>query len=333
MTLVNSTGRVAAFYLAKGSDNEFSDAAMQEVNLSSEGYPRYTVYEVADASKRYIKDNEAPTFQEDQGISDWQTLTPATIQYAGGRIYLSSALTSGHAVRVHSGHYYTVAQCLGAKDWKLDMSWATEKCVHLGDSTPAACLLNKEWTATVNAYWALTQATLTTTGGNDNSHVTLTHEPGGTAGNAYDLVLTDPGAEQADEVVSVSGTTITVSLASSAVPAITTTANQLVDALATSDAVLALGITAQIKSGEDGTGIVATLAHPDGHLTGGLDAEDLTSETAKLIGIFYVNYSSDQRYEGYCIIEKNSITIDPGKLVNQSLTLQSCGTPLYWRES
>ncbi|MCK9568631.1 hypothetical protein M0R72_06800 [Candidatus Pacearchaeota archaeon] len=333
MALVNSTGKVAAFYLAKGTGSAYSDEAMSEVNLSAEGYPRYTVYQVTDDTKRYIKDNAAVVFQEDQGITDWQTLTPAEVQYAGGRIFLSSALTSGHAVRVHSGNYYTYAKCLGAKDWRLDMSWVTEKSMCLGDSVPSASLIHKDWTATVGAYWPLTQATLTTSGGDANSHITLTHEPGGTDGNDYELVLVDPGVENATADVSVTGTTITVTLASSAVPAITTTALELVAALSTADAVSNLKITAALAGAETGVGIVAALASPNGALTGGLDATDLTSETAKLIAIFYDTYSSDRRYEGYAVIKGNSITIDPGKLIEQSLTLESCGTPLYFRES
>ena len=332
MTLVNTTGKVAAFYYATGT-NDYSEEAMQEVNLSSEGYPRYTVYEVAAGAKRYARDDAAIVFQHDGGTGAWATLTPSVTQYAGCRIFLSSALTSGHAVRVLSGKYYTVAQCLGASDWKLDMSWATEKSMLLGDSVPTANLLHKDWSATVGAYWPLTQATLTTSGGNANSHITLTHEPGGTVGNAIDLVLTDPGAEQANEVVSVSGNTITVSLASSAVPAITTTASQLVDALMTSDAVLARGVTATIKATEDGTGIVATLAHPNGHLTGGLDGTDLLAPTAKVVAIFYDTYSSDRRYEGFAVFKGNSISLDPGKLIKQSLTMESAGSPLYYRES
>jgi hypothetical protein len=174
---------------------------------------------------------------------------------------------------------------------------------------------------------------LTTTGGNENSHITLTHEPGGTDGNDYELVLVDPGVENTTADVSVTGTTITVTLASSAVPAITTTASQLVAALSTADAVSNLKITAALAGAETGVGIVAALASPNGALTGGLDATDLTSETAKLIAILYDTYSSDRRYEGYAVIKGNSITIDPGKLIEQSLTLESCGTPLYFRES
>jgi len=332
MTLVNSTGKVAAFYYATGT-NSYTEETMQEVNLSAEGYPRYTVYEVTSAAKRYARDDVAIVFQEDQGTSTWQTLTPSVTQYAGCRIFLSTALTSGHAVRVLSGSYYTVSQCMGASDWRLDMSWVTEKSMHLGDSVPSANLIHKDWSATVGAYWPLTQATLTTSGGNDNSHITLTHEPGGTVGNAIDLVLTDPGAEQADEIVTVSGNTITVSLANSVVPAISTTASQLVEALSASDAVLGLGVTAKLAGSETGVGIVAALAHPNGHLTGGLDGTDLLAPTAKIVAIFYDTYSSDRRYEGFGVIKGNSINLDPGKLIKQSLTMESCGSPLYYRES
>jgi len=275
----------------------------------------------------------APVFQQDQGTSTWITLTPAEVQYAGGRIFLSTPLASGVSVRVHSGKYYTVKQCLGASDWRLDMSWQTEKAMKLGDSVPSTSLIHKDWTATVGAYWALTQAAFTSTGGNANSHITLTHEPGGTPGNNYELVLVDPHTLQADETVSVSGNVITVTLASSSVPAITTTAAQLVDALMACDAVLALGITAKVKDGETGAGIVAAIASPNGKLTGGLDAVDLLAPTAKVVAIFYEDYSNDKRYEGFAVFKSNSISLDPGKLIKQSLTMESCGSPLYYRDS
>lgn len=332
MVLVNSTGKVAAFYLAKGdTDNDLSNEAMSEVNLSSEGYPRYTVYEITDATKRYLKDNVAPVFEQDQGTSTWITLTPSVIQYAGSRIFLSSALTSGTAVRAASGHYFDYAQCLGASDWKLDMSWETEKAMHLGDSVPAACLMHKNWTATVGAYWALTQATLSTSMVGDNNDIVLTHEPGGTSGNSITLELNDPAAPSQSLVVTVTGTDIVVDLATDGTSTITTTAAQLVAALNGSDAVLALGVTAAYKAANDGTGVVTDMAHT--HLSGGLDAVDLTSEDNKIIAIFYDTYSSDRRYEGFCVIKGNSISIDPGKLIKQSLTLESCGSPLYYRES
>lgn len=331
MTLVNSTGKVAAFYYATGT-NAYSEEAMQEVDLSAKGYPRYTVYEVAAAAKRYARDDAAIVFQHDGGTTTWETLTPIVTQYAGCRIFLSTALTSGHAVRVLSGNYYTVSQCMGASDWKLDMSWTTEKTMHLGDAVPATNLLHKDWSATVGAYWPLTQAALTTAGGNANSHITLTHEPGGTPGNAIDLVLIDPAGDTADEIVSVAGNTITVTLAYGT-GAITTTATQLVAALSASDAVLGLGVTAKVKATEDGTGIVAALAHPNGHLVGGLDGTDLLAPTAKIVAIFYDTYSSDRRYEGFGVFKGNSIDLDPGKLIKQSLTMESCGSPLYYRES
>ena len=329
MTLAPSTGKTAKVMIAKGTDNEYSNEPMQEVNLLSEGYPRYTVYEITNAAKRYMNNNEVPTFASSGSIP-----AISRIEYCGGRVIFATAAGSGDTITCATGHYYTVAQFLGATNFSLSRSWKTEDYQLLGDDGPSTALVHKLWEASCDAYWAQTQATLTTSGGNANSHITVTHEPGGAVGNTYDLVLVDPEAENTTADISVSGTTITVTLASTDVPAITTTATQLVGLLNASDAVRALGITAALKAGETGAGVVAALAHPNGHLTGGVDPVDYGSETDKVVLVLYLNDDNDQRYEGYAVIQDFNPNIDAGKLNKTAIKFKSYGpSDIYYRPS
>lgn len=316
-------GYIGALYLARGSNNNYSDEPMSEVDLSSDGYPRYTVYEITDATKRYMNNDTTPTFASTGTIP-----TISRIEHCGGRVvFATPAGTGSDVITCATGHYLTVAEFLGVLNWQLSQSWKEETYMHLGDSCQSAALIHKQWEATSDAHWALTQATYTTTGGNANSHITLTHELGGTDGNLVSIELVDPGTTGSLSV-SVLGQDITVTLAYAA-GAITTTATQLAAALQC-PAVRAIGVKAEVADGETGAGIVAELAHT--HLAGGLDAEDYSSETSKVVVVLYTDEANDKRYEGFGIIQKFNPNIDAGALVKSSLTFKNHGpTPLYYR--
>jgi hypothetical protein len=74
------------------------------------------------------------------------------------------------------------------------------------------------------------QATLTSDMTNENADITLTAVDFGAGGNSISVVYINPGAEAALSVT-VAGNAITVNLASSADPAITSTAAQVVEAI------------------------------------------------------------------------------------------------------
>ena len=323
MTLAPMHGYSGALYLARGSNNNYSSEPMSEVDLSSDGYPRYTVYEITDATKRYMNDDSTPTFASTGPIP-----TISRIEHCGGRVIFATAADSADDITCETGHYLTVTEFVGVLDWQLSTSWKEEAYMHLGDSCQTSALIHKQWEATANAHWMNTQATYTTSGGNANSHITLTHLPGGPGGDLVSITLMDPGAPGSLSV-SVVGSDIIATLAY-ATGAITTTANQLVAALQC-PAVLALGIAAQVADGETGAGIVAELAHT--HLAGGLDATDYSSETSKAVVVLYTDESNDKRYEGFAIIQKFSPNIDAGALIKTSLTFKNHGpTGIYYRK-
>lgn len=101
--------------------------------------------------------------------------------------------------------------------------------------------------------------------GADND-MTFTAKVGGTGGNAITVALVDPGGNNAALAVTVSELAISVSLATGPAGAITSTAAQVVAAL-NADATAKMLITAAVKVGDAGTGVVTALGAAN--LTGG----------------------------------------------------------------
>ena len=113
-----------------------------------------------------------------------------------------------------------------------------------------------------------TAATLSTTMTGANNDIVLTAVTKGTVGNAIKLTLVDPaGNDQALSVV-VTGNGIVVNLATGVAGAITTTASQLIAALAANADAAAL-VTAALKGSDTGATAVTALAETA--LAGGLE--------------------------------------------------------------
>ncbi len=316
-------GKYGAAYLCTGDLEDYTNEPMSEVNRSAEGWARYTWYKVTDDTKRYADRSEVPVIEADTGGNGtFVTVTPAEIHYEGMWVRLATARGATDVVRVASGKYIPPTEFLGVLNWTLSRNWKEETSMHIGDSAPKTSLIHKEYEARVTHHWTRANATYTTSGGNDNSHITLTHEPGGTIGNDITITLVDPAAEQANEAVAVTGTDIVVTLASSAVPAITTTATQLADAL-NCPAVLSLGVTAKVADGETGAGIVSALAHT--HLSGGAAATNYAAQDLPVILVLYNHESNDDRTEGKAIIPNFDLKNDAGTLIEGTVTFKSCG--------
>lgn len=81
--------------------------------------------------------------------------------------------------------------------------------------------------------------------------------------------------------ISVTGDDIVVDLATTALGAITTTANDIIALAATDASLIALGVTASLKAGDNGTGIVTVLGHV--HFTSGLDVAGTVTITTETI--------------------------------------------------
>ncbi len=116
-----------------------------------------------------------------------------------------------------------------------------------------------------------------------HNDIRVESDTAGTIGNGYSFELLDPSANNATLAVStVDYLKFTVSLATDAGGAITTTGNQLIAAL-NAYAPFAALMTAALKSGHDGTGIVTALAETD--LTGGGANAAITTTSAEAVAL------------------------------------------------
>lgn len=118
-----------------------------------------------------------------------------------------------------------------------------------------------------------TKATLTTALTGDNNDLKYTSKLNGALGNAITVEYVDPDGANAELAVSVDGTAITVSLATGAAKAITTTASDIATAIAAHAEANALVAVANAGS-DTGAGTVTEMAATA--LTGGKGANRLT---------------------------------------------------------
>jgi hypothetical protein len=324
-------GSGAAVYEARGTDT-IADEAMSEVDLSSQGWAAHTVYEVADATKRYLKASAAAVFQADTaGNSVFETITPSEVEYCGGRIFLSAARGATDVVRCHSATIFPTISAI-FKCIMSDFNDLTEgkETIGFGESAISRAPGIDDWNATLQALRAKKQAELTTSGGNSNSHLRLIHVPGGADGDDITLTIVDPSASSQPLSVSVSTTDIEVSLETDGAGALASTAREVTAALNADLDVAALNVRCLLPAGESGLGIVGTLTETA--LNGGLDLQDFASLKGEtFVVIFYDDESSDVRHEGFALLEQITVNDGPKDIVKAELKLAGQHQRLNWR--
>jgi hypothetical protein len=332
MVLAPSTTALSVVRTTSGTTGDLSDETMSELNLTSVGYPRYSVYQISDAAKRYLARTTVPTFQYDAaGGSTWVTLTPTEIQYAGGCIVLSTPLTSAAVVRCHTGKYFTtITDLLGGSVARITNGPTLVETPLLGDAFINRYPTIKDFNMTLDTFVMKVCASYSTSGGS-NKDLTFTHVAGGTAGNAYTIAYTDPGLASQSIAVTATGTAISVSLATNGSKTITSTALEVMNAVNQSPVCRALNFAAELKTGSTGVGVVAAFGAAS--LYGGLDPADHTAKFGvSLIVQIYFSTSADSRLEGYAYLESIDGTLDPKDVIKQNLTFKGNG-PLYYRTS
>jgi hypothetical protein len=125
-------------------------------------------------------------------------------------------------------------------------------------------------------------AAVTTAMTGTNNDITITADTAGTIGNGYSIeLLAGSGTTQALSVTTSDNLKFSVTLARAA-DAISTTATQLVAAL-NAYAPFAALMTAAVKSGDNGSGVVTALAETD--LTGGGANAAITTTSAELVAL------------------------------------------------
>lgn len=321
MSLSPQPGDYVRVYGGSGSDSDYSDEAMEEVDLSAAkwgGYAANTVWRITDAAKRILDDSEAPVFQYDPaGGTTWQTLTPTEIWYGAGYI-ITADLGATAVVRCHSGHYLTPTEFFGCATKKFTDKQTLADVTVYGDTAIQRYPTLDDWDGSLEAFVAKVQASLTTSGGATNSHIQLRHLAGGVAGNAMSLTITD--TDQATLTVSVVANDITVDLATTAGTPVST-ANQVIAAINANADCKALGVHAYIPAGETGVGVVATAVKAS--LAGGLDKisyEDLKGTRPAFR--FYTDFANGEMYVGFGYITDIDWIGGPADLIKAGLTIQ-----------
>ena len=333
MSLTPLPGYYARVDRANGTGSALSNEAMNHVSDIENGNVAYTVYEITAAAKRYLKLGVVPTFEKQVGgEGSWVALTDIKeIQYPGGRVVLNTAIGATDLVRCATGTYLDVTQMYGCSLTKISDKNIMKDITCIGDSAKMQYPTIQEFSMNADVFYAGICAALEATmeSGSNNS-ILLEHQVGGVAGNDISFEIA-PAVGESTLSIDISGNAIVVTPASTAVPAITSTAIDVINALNLDPEFIALHLVAKQKSTETGLGIVTNYEHA--HLTGGLDPADYyTIKAAKLplILTVYAKYSSDIRWEGYVFIEDISGDLNPEDVVKQSLSLSGHGK-LYFR--
>jgi hypothetical protein len=117
-------------------------------------------------------------------------------------------------------------------------------------------------------------ASYTTTMAGANNDIVVTAVTAGTSGNAIDFTMVDPSANSAELSVDVSGTAITVNLATNGSGTITSTANQVIAAMR-ADLDCQKLVSVALSGSDTGAGVVTALSKQD--LSSGSDGAVISS--------------------------------------------------------
>ena len=317
MVLVPKGGQFAALYVATGALQTLADAAMTEVNLTTEGRARYTVYELPEATRHLFDDSGMPTFQVNPGgNTSWGTLTPYKIALVAGRIYLSAALGSSDTVRCHAGKYKTPNMVAGCLNYKYNGSWETEKLMFLRDTAKRTVQVAKVWDATAELCMVSQCAELT------HEQLVIVHDKGGTAGNSVSVTITNPGGTAA-LAISLVGAAITIALGTSG-GAIVSTYVDIISAMQRNALLSELGVSGHLATGEDGLDVATAMSITS--LSGGLDPVDWGAIDGRIIAEFYRDYDTKTRWVAYGMISSDSMDTDPAKAERKTIKFESYGT-------
>jgi hypothetical protein len=328
MSLSPKPGSYVRAYRGIGSDHNYSNEAMEEVDFSAPkwgGYDRYSIWRIADSSKRMMNDTAVPTFEyQDEGAGDWLALSPDEIWYAAGYIYVSSGLDADDLVRCATGKYLSPTEVFGCALSSFDDITLMNDMTVEGDTARHRAPGLDDWNGKIECFDAKKQAEAVSAGGNANSHIRCHHLTGGTAGNSISFDFQDNDA--AALAVTVVGNAITVDLDTDLLEPIST-ADEVIAALNADADVQALGVYFRRAVGETGAGIVADSGPYT--LAGGLDNLDFAAmKGVKQVFNFYGHYTNADMYVGFGYVDKVTRVGKPGDLLKASLNVSGHKLPL-----
>jgi hypothetical protein len=304
---------------------------MEEVNMASARWgakARYTIYRVADDTKRLMTDTAAPVIQKKvHGAGDWVTIAASgyEVWYGAGYIELASALNNDDTVQVLSGKYLSPTTLLGCAENKLTKKRNQQECTVYGNTAITRKGALQDWSTSLTCFRAKQCAEISSSGGAANSHIRIIHEPGGTVGNGATIDLQDNDA--ASLSVSVSDDDITVDLDTDMGSPIST-ALQVVEALNANADFRALGMRAELVAGETGAGVVGDSGPYT--LAGGLDEIDFDALLSAVCAFrFYSDYITNMdMFVGFGKIESIDWQGGPGDLLKSGLSVSGAKYPL-----
>jgi hypothetical protein len=326
--MAETLGRLGALYLSPvgWTPQALSAEAMQEVDLTAEGRPLHTVYEIINPLHRYLDDDTVPVFKADvAGGGSFSTITPYKVEYIGCRIYLTTPRGADDVVECYSGNYVPIAFIAGVTDYDLQLAWDKVQKMYLRDTSKRNILLQKNWSSTINLSITRDSAAYTTALTGSDNNITWTHFIGGTAGNAVTVTYADPGAPTQSLSITLSGSAITVHLATNGSSVITTKASDIVDLAGKNALLRELGVSANIKTSETGQGVVTAMTAKT--LSGGADPKDYAAVSGKCVAVFYSDLDTDSRWEDFAIATKDVTKINSGGVNEMTITLEQYGGP------
>ena len=328
MALSPTPGSYVRVYRGSGDDQDYADEAMEEVDFSAAkwgGYPRYTVWRIAESTKRMMNDSTAPTFQFDnEGAGEFAALTPTEIWYPSGYIYVASGLDADDVVRCHTGKYVVATEIFGAMNADFEDKNEMQDVTDFGKTARERFPGLDDWNATIESFVAAKCAEISSSGGAANSHVRVLHRTGGTAGNSITIDFQDN--DSAALSVSVVANAITVDLDTSEGSPIST-ADEVIAAINANTDVQALGVYAMRASGETGAGVVADSGPYT--LAGGAAELDFGGmKGVKQVFAFYRDYDAGLMYVGFGYVDSVTGAGDPSSPAKARLAVSGHHYPL-----
>jgi len=98
----------------------------------------HTTFNISNApTKRYWDRTASFVFQTSIDGTTWNTATPASVQYVGGLVTFSGAVSGTHQARIHSGAYLPYAAIGSIVEWAPDLDRDTSETTCMStNSTP-----------------------------------------------------------------------------------------------------------------------------------------------------------------------------------------------------
>lgn len=254
-------------------------------------------------------------------------VTPVAIDYTGGRVLLGDVPAGAVTADFD---YFAAAEVLGCQGLDLSIKFATEEGARFGDTAAKPEIISEAWTLSADRNQTWVNAYLETAFAGDDNDIRLTARDSGTPGHLISFE-TLGGLSKTLAVSVENGTDIIVQLGTDGAGVVTSTTNDVITVLQTNEAVMHLLEDVSLKTGDDGTGTPAVMAHT--HLSGAVNPDWVTRvcNGEKMLVRAYMDDSSGSEilFEGLGHITAVDPSIGWNKLTKEPLDIQGYGKCYY----